>query len=370
MKKRVLIVMLVLAMLLTLPGCSKVSEVEEAIDAIGTVTMESGSRIEAAEELYNALSASEQGDVSNAVTLLAARKEYNRLVEAVDYCIACIEAIGEVTLDSKDAIDTARASYEALREDDVADYASHMYPVLVDAEDAYDDLLTQVLLRQAMAVYEEAKELKLMEKYEEAWKLLDAVVTTYPETPTAKAAKVDAAECLMILANQYYKDADYAATYDALVRTEKVYVTNDAYKELHESLFVRLAQIRPANGKIFKSRSSNGYVRFKIIAKEKDVIVKVQETKNPESYLLFYVRADEEFTVHMDEGEFILKYTYGDYWFSEKDMFGSTGKYKQIVGVADADVTYGDNVIIYDLYTEILSPNRVDGVMDLTKDQF
>lgn len=370
MKRRALIVMLVLALLLTLSGCSKTAEVEEAIDAIGTVTLDDAAAIAYAEELYYALSASEQGKVSNAATLISARKEYDRLAAAVQYCIESIEAIGEVTLESGDAIATARASYEALRADDIADYASQAYPVLNAAEDAYDELCAQVLYLQAQAVYAEAKELKLDEKYEAAWALLDDVVTTYPETPTAAVARVDAAECLMIIAEKFFKAENYSATYNAVTYCAEVYGTNEAHKTLSESLFVRLEQIRPANGRIFRSRNDSGLVRFKVVAKDKDFCLKLQLTNNPENYLMFYVRAGEEFTVHVDEGQYILKYTYGDYWFGEEEMFGSTGTYMQVQGVANADVEYTPHVIIYDMYTEILSPDRVENVVEITEDEF
>lgn len=370
MKKRALIIMLALALLLTLPGCSKTAEVEEAIDAIGTVTLDDGPAIEYAEGLYNELSASEQGKVGNAATLIAARKEYDRLADAVQYCIACIEAIGEVTLDSGDAIATARAAYDALRADDIADYASQAYPVLDAAEDTYDELRAQVLYLQAQAVYAEAKELKLDENYEAAWALLDTVVTTYPETPTAALARVDAAECLMIIADKLFKAENFAATYNAVTYCAEVYGTNEQHKTLSESLFIRLEQIRPVNGRIFRSRNDSGLVRFKVIAKDKDFCLKLQRTNNPENYLMFYVRAGEEFTVHVDEGEYILKYTYGDYWFGEEEMFGSTGTFMQIQGVAQADVEYTPHVIIYDMYTEVISPDRVDSVVEITEDEF
>lgn len=370
MKKRALTVMLVLALLLTLPGCSKTAEVEEAIDAIGTVTLDDTAAIEYAESLYNALSASEQGKVENAATLIAARKEYDRLAAAVQYCIESIEAIGEVTLESGERIATARTAYEALRADDTADYASQAYPVLDAAEAQYDELCAQVLYLQARAVYAEALELKLDAKYEEAWALLDDVVTTYPETPTAAIARVDAADCLMIIADKFYKAENFAATYNAVTYCEEVYGTNEQHKKLSENLFLRLEQIRPANGRIFRSRNDSGLVRFKVVAKDKDFCLKLQRTNNPENYLMFYVRAGEEFTVHVDEGEYILKYTYGDYWFGEEEMFGVTGNYMQIQGVADADVEYTPHVIIYDMYTEIVSPDRVENVVVISEDDF
>ena len=370
MKRRALIIMLVLALVLTLPGCGKVDKVEEAIDAIGTVTLDDAEAIAYAEELYYALSASEQGKVENSAALIAARKEFDRLTAAVQYCIDSINAIGEVTLDSGDAIRTARDAWEALRTDDIADYASHMYPVLTAAEYDHNELCAQVLYREAKEIYDRAVSLKLLEDYRSAWTLLDTIVLVYPEAPTAALARRDAMECILVLADYNYKAANYEAMYDQLVHCELFYGTNERYDQLHEYLFSRLSQIRPANGRIFRSRSENGLVRFRVIAEDTDVCLKLEETANPENYLLFYVRAGEEFTVHMDEGEYILKYTYGTYWFGEEEMFGSTGTYMQISGTADADVVYTPHVIIYDMYTETISKDRTERVKVITADEF
>lgn len=370
MKRRALVIMLALALILTLPGCGKVDKVEQAIDAIGTVTLDDGQAIAYAEELYYALSGSEQGKVPNAAELLSARKEYDRLAAAVQYCLECINAIGEVTLDSGEVIGTAWAAWEALRADDIADYASDAYPLLTLAEDTYDELQAQVLYAQAKLLYQEAVELKIDSKFEEAWVLLDTIVTNFPNAPTTALARVDAADCLMILADKYFKAEDYHSTYNAVVLCQSYGVTNDAYKEMHELLFQRLAQIRPANGKIFRSRSDSGLVRFRVIVEGKDVCLKLTLTNNPESYLLFYVRAGEEFTVHMDEGEYILEYTFGDYWFGEEDMFGVTGQYRQVQGVAEGDVTRLDHVTVYDLFTIQIKDGETDGTLVITEDDF
>lgn len=370
MKRRALVILLVLTLVLTLPGCGKVDKVEEAIAAIGTVTLDDAETIAYAEELYYALSASEQGKVENSAELIAARKEFDRLAAAVQYCIDSVNAIGEVTLESGDAIDTARNAWEALRADDVADYAAHVYPVLTDAEYNYDELCAQVLYIEASDLYDRAVTTKLVEDYYTAWKALDTIVLAFPEVPTAALARVDARDCILVLADDSYKKEAYETAYEELLHCEAYYGTNERYDQLHEYLFSRLSQIRPANGKIFRSRSDNGLVRFRVIAEDTDICLKLQETANPESYLLFYVRAGEEFTVHMSEGEYILKYTFGPYWFGEKDMFGDEATYMQINGTADADVVYTPHVIIYDMYTETISKGRTERVTEISADEF
>lgn len=87
-----------------------------AINAIGEVTLESKDKIESAEALYNALSDELKAKVTNAATLTAARATYDDLVK-VDNVIKAIDAIGEVTKDSQEAIENAETLYNALSDD-------------------------------------------------------------------------------------------------------------------------------------------------------------------------------------------------------------------------------------------------------------
>lgn len=91
------------------------------IDAIGTVTLNSGAKIEAAEEAYGKLTESQKALVTNHQVLVDARAAYDALVQqaagdqqAAQAVIDKIAEIGEVTLDSEAAIQAARAAYELL----------------------------------------------------------------------------------------------------------------------------------------------------------------------------------------------------------------------------------------------------------------
>lgn len=91
------------------------------IDAIGTVTLNSGAKIEAAEEAYGKLTESQKALVTNYQVLVDARAAYDALVQqaagdqqAAQAVIDKIAEIGEVTLDSEAAIQAARAAYDLL----------------------------------------------------------------------------------------------------------------------------------------------------------------------------------------------------------------------------------------------------------------
>lgn len=113
--------------------------VENLISAIGTVDENSGSKIAAARKAYNDLhSKVSYMSISNYSVLLAAEDAY--LAFAVDACIDCINAIGEVTLDKQEAIELARAQYELLGDEEKELVTN--YNVLVAAEKKLNDLIS------------------------------------------------------------------------------------------------------------------------------------------------------------------------------------------------------------------------------------
>jgi len=105
---------------------ARVDSVVAQIDAIGTVTVDSEAAITAAEGAYNALSADEKAMVGDAAKKLTdARTAYEAAVAELKAAHAAeastaIDAIGKVTLDSKEAIAAARALYDALSADEKA----------------------------------------------------------------------------------------------------------------------------------------------------------------------------------------------------------------------------------------------------------
>ena len=122
--KRTVALAILAALLLTLCACGKVRQAEEAIDAIGNVTAESGAQIEAAEAAVEALNDKQRDKLPNLTVLEEAQTEYETVLEEQAETEACvqeaenaIDAIGSVTLDSGDAIRAARAAYDAVPEE-------------------------------------------------------------------------------------------------------------------------------------------------------------------------------------------------------------------------------------------------------------
>ena len=93
-------------------GIPKAVGVMKLINAIGTVTLNSGNAIMVARNAYDVLSDAEKANVTNYATLTAAESAYSALqVENVETLIGLI---GVVTLDSQAAIAAARNAYDAL----------------------------------------------------------------------------------------------------------------------------------------------------------------------------------------------------------------------------------------------------------------
>ena len=108
-----------------------VDAVEKLIDAIGTVTLDSGEAIKAARGAYDALTEEQKELVGNYQTLLDAEAKLADL-KAADAVEKLIDAIGTVTLDSEEAIKAARGAYDALTEEQKAQVGN--YQTLLDAE--------------------------------------------------------------------------------------------------------------------------------------------------------------------------------------------------------------------------------------------
>ena len=101
----------------------EVSNTIDAINAIGTVTLESKTLIETAEAFYNALTTAQKAEVTNYNTLTTARSTYNSLVE-IDNVIKLIDAC-DITAPS--TIETAYSAYNALtaaQKAEVTNYSS------------------------------------------------------------------------------------------------------------------------------------------------------------------------------------------------------------------------------------------------------
>ncbi len=166
--------------------------VDDLIDAIGEVTLESGDAIKAARAAYDALTDTQKELVKNYEELTAAEEAYTNLVDAAAAKAVddLIDAIGEVTVDSGDAITAAREAYDALT--DAQKELVENYEKLLAAEELYEEL-TASAAAIAQKAAEEAKQAQ--EEAEAAQKAAEeAVEAAKAAQEAAEAAAAKAGE--------------------------------------------------------------------------------------------------------------------------------------------------------------------------------
>ena len=89
-----------------------ITDIEQRINAIGEVTLDSETALRSIRDRYDSAEAEVRQGISNYEVLTAAEETFSTLqVDAVEQVI---DAIGTVTLDSGDAIDEAESAYQAL----------------------------------------------------------------------------------------------------------------------------------------------------------------------------------------------------------------------------------------------------------------
>ena len=174
------------------PDDPAVAAVKELIDAIGEVTLDSGDAIDAARAAYDELPEAKKALVDNYEKLTAAEEAYTALVDAAAAKAVddLIDAIGEVTLESGDAIKAARAAYDALT--DTQKELVKNYEKLLAAEELYEEL-TASAAAIAQKAAEEAKQAQ--EEAEAAQKAAEeAVEAAKAAQEAAEAAAAKAGE--------------------------------------------------------------------------------------------------------------------------------------------------------------------------------
>ena len=124
MKKHIRMIaaaLLVIAMVLSLAACgqSKAAKAaDELISAIGEVDLGSEEAIAAAERVVDALEQKERDSLKNLDVLKKAREAFDEAVDLdkINAVEELIGAIGNVTTESKDAIDAARKAFDKLED--------------------------------------------------------------------------------------------------------------------------------------------------------------------------------------------------------------------------------------------------------------
>lgn len=127
------------------------------IDAIGKVTLDKEEELVSIRRDFGRMTASQKKMISNYQVLVQAEKilsnmkyNYKKAKEVIDK----IAAIGTVSMSSKDAILSARAAYDILKEDQRAFVSQEEYQILVNAESEYARILSLQLKSIGLNTYQ------------------------------------------------------------------------------------------------------------------------------------------------------------------------------------------------------------------------
>ena len=255
------------------PEQVKADEVIGLIDNIGTVTLDSKAKIDAAREAYEGLTEAQKELVKNYQTLEKAEARYAELLNdenAAKNVIDLINDIGTVTTDSKTKIDAAREAYSKLTEAQknlVTNYqtlekAEADYAKLVadkadqDAADAVIDLINGIgtVTKDSKAKIDAAREAydKLTAAQQAKvsnYATLTAAETTYAKLVADKAdqdaadaviAKIDAIGTVTLKSKKSIDAARKA--YDGLTKAQQARVSNYAALTAAETTYAKLVQ--------------------------------------------------------------------------------------------------------------------------------
>lgn len=169
--KRIIAFALILCMALTLCACksSEVKAVEQQIENLGEITLDSEQAIKEAADAYDALSSEDQADVENYDVLEQAESRYK-----VISLEKGIDEIGKVTLKSETAISELVDAYEKMTADEqasvsnyeklegaveeltafqIADWCSDAYYTLSSSAEFYMDTYTNPVLAVLIVSY-------------------------------------------------------------------------------------------------------------------------------------------------------------------------------------------------------------------------
>lgn len=352
----VLAVILVLV-LVVMPAKAALENAIQAIDAIGTVTMESEDQILEAENLYAQLSDRAKEKVENYSALTAARKEYDRLDAAVEKAKKAIADIGEVTIESKEKIDAARRAYDALESDGLTPYVMQEYPTLTAAEVKYEQCRELHFYESGMLAYDAGR-------YEDAISWYEELLNAYPSGSYAEGARGGIQNSCAALSRQAMDAGDFERAKEQLLRCEETGSKTTEYTQTEKDLQQKLEALRPANGKKFADNIKWGRCTFKVTGSETcDSCVKVESTTDGNVYTTIYLRAGETVTLNLKDDVYICKYTAGADWFGEKPMFGKEAVYTKVNGTIDCTTTYSGGYVYYHNFTFTI-PGSLDKMAD------
>ncbi|MGN0978143.1 MAG: hypothetical protein ACI4PH_08830 [Faecousia sp.] len=358
---------------------SPVNQTVRAIDAIGSVTLDSEEAIEAAEGLYGSLDPDHRERVKNGAELTEARKAYDSQKKLFDTAVEAVRKLGQVTLDSGPAIQQARNKLETAKQYDVSSLLSDTESQLIQAEEQYAQLKQahEEFLQDAQSSADSAEKMVSAGNYTQA---RDIVLEYFDQLPDGSLKNRFAEILVSALCGQAQEQFDRGKLQNAMKSLVEAnaytalcsQTVQNAYGALSDRFLSELTAKAPKNGEILDRTYGAGRNTIEITAGPMDTCVKLELVEDPTKYVTVYIRANQKTKLNILNGEYRLKYTCGPVWYDKEDMFGD---YATIIQMTDTIDPFGYTDSMYYHWTsytwEITTGYGEEwGYQNITLDQF
>ncbi len=319
-------------------------EIDALIAEIGEVTLESGESIKAARSAYDHAEEEIKAEVSSLSTLTEAEEMLGYLGKKVqaEEMDAIIATLGNITEESEEAVQKVREQFEQLPED---------IRELVETADLIDKAEYTLQGLKDKAASSQVKKLIDDKKYDDAIAFAEEYIGDRKAEDVQGSVVKNAVKAYVAKANALMKKSSYE-TAEKLLKDCKERYSGADMTDVNKALnTLKKAIAEPANGKIFTSKAKGGYCTLQVKAGDTPVFVKVVSVADPNNFVSIYVRANKSATVHIKNGEYTLKYATGSKWYGSKDLFGSDTRFYSADTTLDMSTSRSGNYIYYQTYT-------------------
>ena len=198
-----------------------------------------------------------------------------------------------------------------------------------------------------------AKALYNKKSYEDAAAVCKQGVGYHIDLPTEADRELAGiyTDASLAQADKLLKAKKYKDAYDYLQGVQLSAMTADQRTKVQDKRDAVLKAAKPKNGAVLERNVGSGYNQFTIEAGSRDALVKIESTKDPAKYVLFYVHANKSATVKVSQGSYTVKYVTGDNYIDKEHTFMSGASYAKADRVYDLKVTYSGNYVNYDVVT-------------------
>lgn len=321
MKKVVRIIALFLVCTL-LGGCTSAEDVSALISKIGTVTLDSGDAIAAAEDQYDDLFFFDKKKVENYDDLVDARTLYDEIVSKNDRLNQLADQLGELTADSKEAVTQLKEEYYGA----ILTYGYERFPEFAKR---LEEIETQFAYCELEAKLEEAEQLCEEKNYLKAWGLAQEVYDDPNGWKLLSRSSTLITRCIalfneqvLIVAQQSLDKGDPFGVLDALDMLTFDHSGDATYQSIYTGCMNLLEELRPKNGAVLDRNLPSGKNVFKIsVPSDQDYCLRLESESNPGQYVMFYAQGGKTASVKVPSGTYKLKYVCGNYWCGAENYY-------------------------------------------------